>query len=260
MRLNTKKILSILDIIALLAWGILLLKYAVTGQLRLLIHPNYFSLVILTGIILIILGLVRLAQFLAVKPSNRDNLQHITLFPPGWASSLLIVTAIFGLMIPPQILTSQAAIQRGMTESLPVTRAQPQAFRTTTKPEERSLIDWVRTLNAYPEPDAYNGQRARVKGFVVHLPQLPDDYLMISRFVITCCAVDAYPVGIPVRLPQSRANYPPDTWLEIEGEMATEVLALNRQTLMETESGKRQLVLIADNIEIIPTPADPYAY
>jgi putative membrane protein len=259
MRLNQKKLLSILDIIALLGWGVLLLKYSITGQLRLLIHPNYFSLVILTGIILVILGLVRLAQFLAVKPSNRDNLQHITLFPPGWASSLLIVTAILGLIIPPQILTSEAAIQRGMTESLPVTRSQPQAFRTTTKPEERSLIDWVRTLNAYPEPDAYNGQRAKVKGFVVHLPQLPDNYLMISRFVITCCAVDAYPVGIPVRLPQSRSNYPPDTWLEIEGEMATEVLALNRQTLTET-SGERQLVLVADNIEIIPTPADPYAY
>lgn len=255
-----------LDVLALLLWGGLLLKYWFTGQLRLLIHPNYFSLVFLTGIILISLGVVKVWQLISQKSSPsevKETIQHITLFPPGWGSGLLVITAIVGFIINPAVLNAQAAIQRGLTESLPLTREQPQSFRSTTKPEERTVIDWVRTLNAYPEPDAYKGQKAKVQGFVVHLPQLPDNYLLISRFILTCCAVDAYPVGIPVKLSQSRSAYPPDTWLEIEGEMITETLqsaAPNSSATPNNSENKRQLVLQAKSLKKIPTPADPYGY
>lgn len=155
---------------------------------------------------------------------------------------------------------SQMALQRGISESLPVTQTQTQEFRASIKPEERSLIDWIRTLNAYPEPDAYQGQRAKVTGFVIHSPILPDNYIFLSRFILTCCAVDAYPVGLPVRLEGDRSQYPPDTWLEIEGEMMTETLAVDTQTMEKTPTQKRQLVLGAQSIKTIPTPDDPYGY
>lgn len=254
------KIKQWLDVLALLIWGILLLKYCFSGQLKLLIHPNFFGLVLATGIILVILGSIKAIACLTSNGEVGDKNEHIVFFPPGLGSTVLIVVAIAGLIIPPNVLSSQAALQRGVAENLPLTRSEPQAFYTSTKPEERSLLDWVRTLNAYPEPDAYAGQKAKVKGFVVHLPQLPDDYLLISRFVITCCAVDAYPVGIPVKLTSSRAAYPPDTWLTIEGEMISETLSLNRAMMNETAPAERQLVLAAKSIEVIPTPADPYDY
>jgi uncharacterized repeat protein (TIGR03943 family) len=263
---KTKIFLPWLDVLALLAWGGLLLKYWGTGQLRLLIHPNYFWLVLVTGIALLLLGIVRGWQTFTQSrhkdrdAQNRENLQHITLFPPGIGSGLLIATAIAGFAIAPTVLTSQAALQRGVTESLPITRSQPQAFRTTVKPESRSLIDWIGTLNAYPEPDAYAGQKVKVTGFVVHLENLPDNYLLISRFVLTCCAVDAYPVGLPVKLEASRKLYPPDTWLDIEGEMTVENLAMNEQTMQATATPKRQLVIVAKAIAQIPTPSDPYSY
>jgi uncharacterized repeat protein (TIGR03943 family) len=167
--------------------------------------------------------------------------------------------AIAGLLIPPKILTSQSAIKTGVRD-IPSTRFQPQSFRTATKPEERSLIEWIRTINAYPEPDAYNGQLAKISGFVLHLPELPDNYLMLSRFVITCCAVDAYPVGIPVKLETSRQTYPPDTWLEIQGKMIGETLSVKEQVSSKTKIDKRSVVLAAQSIKSIPTPADPYGY
>lgn len=264
--LNSKVFLPGLDVIALIAWGALLFKYWLTGQLSLLIHPNYFWLVFVTSLILLGLGIAKASQLLTnlrrrkTRLEAQDLVQHITLFPLGWASGLLTVAAIASFAIPPTVLTSQVALQRGVTESLPVTRVQVQSFRGQTKPEERSLIEWIRTLNAYPEPDAYAGQKAKVSGFVIHLPQLPDDYLLISRFILTCCAVDAYPVGLPVKLESSRDAYPPDTWLEIEGEMMTETLAVDSQTMKETTAPKRQLVLVAKSVKKIPTPADPYGY
>lgn len=262
--LNFKFLLPGLDVLALLGWGALLLKYWLTGQLRLLIHPNYFWLVFVTGIILLALGGYKGWLFLRSLTKRSDNepetVQHMTLFPPGWGSGLLVISALAGLLISPGVLNSQVALQRGISEALPITREQPQAFRATVKPEERTLIDWVRTLNVYPEPDAYTGQKVNVQGFVVHLPQLPDNYLLLTRFILTCCAVDAYPVGLPVKLESSRNQYPPDTWLEVQGQMITETLMVNSQTLQATDTGKRQLVIKAQSIKKIPTPADPYGY
>ncbi|MFM7571626.1 MAG: TIGR03943 family putative permease subunit, partial [Snowella sp.] len=137
---------------------------------------------------------------------------------------------------------------------------QAESFQANVKPEERSLVDWVRTLNAYPEPDAYAGQKAKITGFVVHPPDLPDNYILLTRFILTCCAVDVYPVAIPVRLEGDRRQYPQDTWLEVQGIMETETLKANPQTSQKSESQKRQLVLNAQSVRTIPTPADPYSY
>jgi putative membrane protein len=251
----------VLDIFALIGWGALLFKYWITGQLNLLIHPNYFNLVLVTSIILFLLGLFKiwtvLKQWRQKAVSQEvDNILRITLLPHHLGTGLLVLAALLGLLIAPRPLSSQIAMQRGISESLPLTRVQAQSFRATVKPEDKTLIDWVRTINAYPEPDAYTGQPAKVSGFVVHLPQLPDNYLLISRFILTCCAVDAYPVGLPVKLSTSRSLYPVDTWLEIEGEMSTETLPME---VGKTDT-RRQLAIAAKSITSIPTPADPYGY
>ncbi len=249
-----------IEVLAILAWGILLLKYWVSGELNILIHPNFFALTNGTGVFLILLACYKTAQLVyqqrrSQRVRNRrastatPEMQHITLFPPGWSATLLLVTAILGFLISPRVFASEKAMMRDLNDFLPVTQSQPQAFRTARKPEDRSLIDWVRTLTVYPEPDAYTGQRVNVEGFVIHLPDLPEEYFLISRFVITCCAADAYPVGLPVKLSQSRAAYPPDTWLEIQGEMSTEILG-----------DRRQLTIVANSIEEISEPRNPYEY
>ncbi|MGB3693549.1 MAG: TIGR03943 family protein [Spirulinaceae cyanobacterium] len=241
-----------LDVIVFITWGILLLKYWFTGQLKLLIHPNYFILVLCSGLILFAIGGFKAKQLITSRKLARkpgDNLQHITLFPPGWSTGLLLVVAIVALIIPPGILGSQTALRRGVTDSLPATKVEAQSFRATVKPEERTIIDWVRTINAYPEPDYYVDQKVDVVGFVVRDSQLGDDYLLISRFVLTCCAVDAYPVSLTVNLTASNNKYPADTWLRVKGKIvAGEV------------GGKRQIIVEPSSLTKVSTPKDPYAY
>lgn len=254
----------VLDIVALILWGILFLKYWFTGQLALLIHPNYFVLVLITGILFLALSIVRIWQLKQEMKLLQESTtgDHLNLLPKGWSSTLLVIVAVLGLLIKPKVLTSQAALQRGVTDSLPLTRAQIQSFATSTKPEERTLIEWVRTLNAYPEPDVYNGQQAKITGFVIYIDELPQNYLYLSRFVLTCCAVDAYPVGIPIKLPenQNRNSYPVDSWLEVEGEMVTESLPDFSNNKPANQTNKRQLALSARSLKPIPTPKNPYEY
>ncbi len=104
-------------------------------------------------------------------------------------------------------------------------------------------------LNIYPEPDRYQGNKVKVQGFVIHPPDLGKEYLFLARFVLTCCAADAYPVGLPVKLKETRDQYPPDTWLEVEGEMTTATIA-----------DKRQLTIAASSLKKIPQPKNPYSY
>ncbi|MDZ7956623.1 MAG: TIGR03943 family protein [Aulosira sp. DedQUE10] len=240
-----------LDVLAITAWGILILKYWVTGKLNLLIHPDYFWLAIAGSIGLQIVGFFKAGQLW--RRRRRDNVpnpMHLNIFPPGWGSGLLLTAAVLGFIITPQVFASDKALQRGVTvDSLGTTRVKPQAFRATVRPEERSLVDWVRTLNVYPEPDSYTGQKVKVQGFVIRPPDLGKEYFFLARFVLTCCAADAYPAGLPVKFTDTSNQYPADTWLEVEGQMVTETL-----------SGKRQLTIAATSMKQIPQPKNPYVY
>ncbi len=243
-----------LDVLAIAAWGVLFLKYWLTGKLYLLIHPNYIWLTVVAGLALLVLaGLKAIDLRRQAKRPKRTvgvaNQSHITLFPPGLSSTLLLIIAIGGLMFTPRAFASQTAFDRGINDTLTMTRVKPQAFRASENSENKSIIDWIRTLTVYPEPDAYNGQKAKVQGFVVYPPNMPNQYLLISRFVITCCAADVYPVSLPVKLTNGRDSYKPDSWFEVEGQMITETLA-----------GKRQLVIEAKSLKPIDEPKNPYDY
>ena len=248
-----------LDAITFLTWGALLFKYWLSGEIQLLIHPNYVGLVLATGGILLILGIIKLFQIYRYKTEKPQETvpQHITLFPVGWSTFFLLGTAILGLLIPPKVLGSDIALQRGIRETLPLTQTEPQAFRVSVQPQERSLIDWIKTINTYPEPDAYEGEKVKVRGFVIQKEKLPDNYFLVAQFVITCCAIDAYPVALPVKLADSQQGYPADTWLEIEGTMISANL-VSIITDDQSHESKRQVVIRAEQVTEIPTPRNPY--
>ncbi|MCS6782167.1 MAG: TIGR03943 family protein [Gloeomargarita sp. SKYBB_i_bin120] len=236
------------DLLALGLWGALLVKYWLTGQLAVLIHPNYFPLTVSAGLLL--LGLTGWQGWQQWR--ERGRLRQLVpesggLLPRPWSRFLLMSTAMVGLLVTPQPFNSQVAIARG--DLLTLTRPMPQRFRLRQRPEDRSLVDWVRLLQVYPEPDAYQGQKARVEGFVVRPPGSPARQFLLARFVVTCCAADAYPVGLPVEVPSAGKTYPADTWLRVEGRMTTGHI-----------QGQRRLVLRAETLTPIPRPANPYLY
>lgn len=237
---------KLLDVLVLLAWSLVLFRYWITGKLFLLLHPDYMWLANGAAVVLLVMAAFKLFQKQTIA---RDTAGHTTLLPPQVSSFILLAVAVVALIYTPQAFASDTAIQRGISDSLTLTRSQPQRFVRQTASEDRTVIDWVRTLNVYPEPDAYTGQSVKVSGFVIHPDNWPEGYLMLSRFVLTCCAADAYPVGLPVQLAVSRQAYAPDTWLEVEGKMIT-----------ATIGGQRQLTIEPTKLETIPEPRNPYEY
>ena len=252
---------DVFDILALGAWSAMLFRYWFGGKLLLLLHPDYAWLSNSAAVALAVLALFKLfkaSQKLRGKASKRSQASsgeqsagNVTLLPPNFSSAVLLGVAVFGMIYTPRAFASQTAVQRGISETLTLTRAQPQRFARAADPEERTVIDWIRLVNVYPEPDAYTGEGVDVKGFVIYPEGWPDDYLMVSRFVLTCCAADAYPVGLPVKLTagKTRADYPVDSWLEVRGEMTTETL-----------DGRRQLAIAPSELLEVEEPRNPYEY
>ena len=246
---------DILDVLALGTWSAMLLRYWLGGKLLLLLHPDYAWLSNVAALVLLGLAASQMVRVLksrryAVSDQGAD-LGHVTLLPPSISSALMLCVAVFGLIYTPQAFASETATARGISDSLTLTRSQPQQFVRAAAPADRTVIDWIRLINVYPEPDEYAGEAVALKGFVMHPEEWPDDYLMVSRFVLTCCAADAYPVGLPVRLAkgESRSDYPVDSWLEVKGEMATEELA-----------GRRQIAIVPQAVTAVAEPENPYQY
>ena len=230
------------------------MRYWLGGKLLLLLHPDYAWLSNVAAIALIFLAssqVVRILRHRRAASSQGADLSHVTLLPPSLSSALLLAVAVFGLIYTPRAFASDTATARGIADSLTLTRSQPQRFVRAAAPADRSVIDWIRIVNVYPEPDAYAGEPVSVRGFVIHPEAWPNDYVMVSRFVLTCCAADAYPVGLPVKLNdgQSRADYPVDSWIAVEGEMTTETL-----------ESRRQLAIRPSALTAVEEPKNPYEY
>lgn len=257
---------TLLDVLALGTWSAMLFRYWFSGLLLLLLHPNYAWLSNTAAVILALLALYRLKEaFQAVKRSRKTSNRtskssgsegHVTLLPGNLSSAILLAVAVFGLIYTPQAFASQTATQRGIADTLTLTRAQPQQFVRAASPEERTIIDWIRLVNVYPEPDAYTDEAVEVEGFVIYPEGWPAGYLMLSRFVLTCCAADAYPVGLPMQIPVNSGGnvsteqpYPVDTWLSVSGRVATDTL-----------NGQRQIAIAPTDIRTIEAPKNPYEY
>ncbi|MGD1849105.1 MAG: TIGR03943 family protein [Cyanophyceae cyanobacterium] len=246
-----------LDVAAIGTWGALLLTYWRTGRLALLVHPIYNGLIVATGMLLLIASTFAAIKIIRGRSPRRSDIdgseEHLTVLPPTLTSGILLAAAILGLLIAPKPLASSKAMQQQTSASVTVTRSNPQSFRANRDPAERSLVEWVRLLNVYPEPTAYEGQAMEVSGFV--LPSNPDDglppgYIWLARFTITCCAADAYPLVLPVQLPGTRPkSYEADTWLLATG------------TAQPAKIGRdRRLALKAIQVRPIEAPANPYEY
>lgn len=236
----------------LLVLGLVLLFYRATGKLALLIHPHYVTLVTVAGVLLVVLGSYLSVERWRRSPHQVLGDQHLTLLAPSVSLMLLVATIAVALFIPPKPLSSLTAMNRGAADGMLLSLSgtlDPQPFRVSFNSQERSLTDWVRTLNAYPDPEAYVGLAVDVQGFVIHPGNLDDPALFLAaQFEIACCAADARPIGLPVRWPEAQALVA-DRWYEIRGTMAAEEIR-----------GELQLAIVAEQVTEIPTPASPYAY
>jgi uncharacterized repeat protein (TIGR03943 family) len=216
------------------------------NQLVLYIHPRYIVFTVIMGVIA--LALVVASFVVRTHPEDEERPSPLSMIALGLAG----VIALAMVVIPPATLTSATASQRDInsttlgaqTQSVSEADAASVAtFKTFT------VVDWASLLRQTSDLSFYQGKPVDVVGFITADPDDPNMFY-VSRFVVTCCAVDAQPTGIPVFLANWQDTYAVDDWIEASGQFGT-----NPST-----SSKQSVALKPDAVTKVDQPSEPYLY
>lgn len=241
---------------------------AATGQLVLYIHPRYvvFTVVmIVVGMLLSLLALALGGGDDAAQDHGHDHGPRPRRRLRGAltaAGAVVTVGLALGLiLLPPATLSSSTASTRGLGEGVAVVgpaaggagegagagaAGAPAASDAATA--KYTVLQWATTLRQTSDLSFYENKRVDVTGFVSPSPTDPADTFIVTRFVITCCAVDAQPVGVTVYAPNWRSSLKPDQWVRITGAF----------TANPSRTSTSSIALVPRSLTPVARPADPY--
>lgn len=246
--------LSLVGIVAVL-W------LAVTGGLALYIHPRYFGftitmaaiagVVVLGAIVVVVRAARRERAGRSAEHSDHDHAASTeTRAGRTWRgiAGVAVVAAVGGalLVLPPSTLTTVLVDQRDMNASAAEADGEVELAGADTA--QFTVKDWAALLRQGADATTLAGMTPTLVGFVTPDPDDPENVFFVARFTVTCCAVDAQPVGVPVHKPGWQQEHPVDSWVEVTGPFVANPSATSAE-----------LVAVAPStVTPIEQPADPY--
>lgn len=206
------------------------------------INSTYFNFNFAMALILLVLGIA------GVFTRSRIRVD--------WKILPLIIFLAIALLVPAQPLSSATASSRNLnvskvdlneTQSSPLLQKDPRSLR---------VADWVKLKTYDANPARFKGQPVAVVGFVFRSDEsqgiFSEDNFLVGRFVVTCCAVDAAPVGLEVATKTASGknwldSFKVDDWIKVEG-----------QWVVVSRDGQEFLIVEANNITSVERPTNPY--
>ena len=153
------------------------------------------------------------------------------------------------LVLPPTTLSARTAQQRSVdTPTLSnATGTQDVALLGSegVDTSEYGVKDWAALIRQTTDTTALVGKPVELSGFVV---PGADGSFTLTRFVISCCAVDAQPVGLGVVTDGAVPDA--DRWVRVTGKLAAN----------PDQSAEARIVVRAASVRVIDQPTDPYEY
>ena len=186
------------------------------GMLGFYIHPRYnlFTLVMAA----IGVSLMAIAFFVPTKGHSHAGHKHAKGHSiMEWLSlGLVAVVVAIALVLPPTTLSSYTAENRsfGTVATSPAADA-IDVESMTSGFENLTVRDWASLLIQTQDPSFFRGKPFSALGTITDSGD--PDVFFLTRFVVTCCAVDAQPVSIPVYYPGWSDEFAVDSWVTVNG-------------------------------------------
>ena len=193
---------------------------AAIGTLTLYVHPRYTLLTVIMAVLtlLVLVGMAALGGSSAAhEHSDHDHVTRVSAFGRLliWSKAAVLICAALALLVlPPATLSSTARQNRELVTSGQALDSTKVAALVGADPATFSVKDWAAVLSQ-GGPEAVLGKQVNLSGYV--LDRGKEDVFFIARLVVSCCAVDAQPIGVPVYRPGWRAEVEPGAWITIQG-------------------------------------------
>lgn len=216
--------------LAILVLGGILLYKAGTNQLALYIHPRYNSLMLISGVVLLAVGLGMLALRTPAVPPRLVG--------------ILLVPILVALLVPARPLGASLVPGKalsGTANNALLSRWQAQLSDDSTT---WSLLEWTAAIRG-DNPDQFAGKPAAFEGFVFRTDDLAADEVLVGRYVVACCTADGTALSMRIKAPEA-ATLKTDEWVRVEG--------------VYTPDATSQRPLIVGHLTKIPPPDVPYLY
>lgn len=235
------------------AMGAVTLWLAATGQLVLYIHPRYIVFTVIMA------GIAVVATVLALTTTRHHDDEHVTAPSArsrglGLAAAGIAAAFTAGMvLIPPATLSTATAQQREINATA---SDDAEALATVTSADSATVAaftvrEWSTVLRQTSDLAFFSDKPATaLLGFVSPDADDPENMFYVSRFAVTCCAVDAQPLGVPVYLPGWAEQYSADTWVLVSGEFESN----------PSRTSSQSVVLMPAEVEVVEQPREPYLF
>jgi uncharacterized repeat protein (TIGR03943 family) len=230
-------------------YGIFILSLFVRNVMTWYINPAYVWSTTLAGAVLVGIGAVGLARRQAptCESCGTDcDCGCGETSPRIWTYALLSLPLALALIFPPRGLAAFSAIERGpQIAGVNAVHGLGAMHRVSLSVDTRSfsMQDWVGALSADPNPRDYKGKPVRVSGMILHASaSVPAGYVMVMRYLVTCCIADARPVGVIVK-DTSHGALRDNQWVTVTGMMGSandagqQVAVVNPTGIVQIKSG-----------------------
>lgn len=219
----------------------------VSGKLDWYVHPRY---IVFNAIFAALLIAACLGVFWTNVRADRTK--------RGWRDYGTLGMSIFSfvvlLVLPPQLLSSVTASQRGVNTSTTVSTAvleqTPDLFSDEGAFSRLDIKDWAGLLGQTRDAAFFTGKDLEIHGMVTADDYDPDNIFYVTRFVISCCAIDAQPIGVPVYAPNWNREFHENQWVKVKGEFIE----------WQYRSAKAPVIVNPTLIDAAQEPEEPYVF
>lgn len=226
---------SELDAYLLGGIGAMLLRKALSNELVLYIHPRYSPLVVATGMILLVLAIVKIWS---------ANTAHTTIRGRASVYALLLVPVTLGVLIPAVPVGSNLVDAQEINATGPIYGSNQTSTADTA---QWDLLDWM--YARYSAKDAVtDGKPVDVVGFVFREPGQAADVFTVVRYTLSCCVADRRGVFLPVRW-EGAHTLQNDQWVNVRGTIVT-----------RPNNGVTDFTVVQAEVQPVEQPATPYLY
>ena len=226
---------------------------AVTGQLVLYIHPRYIVFTVVMAAIALVLVVAAVASAASRRARDPEAPASRRERVTGLLAAATAGVFVIGMLVLPPATLSQATAQQ---RQINATAADLDALDEAASADEAAVArftvrDWSGILRQTSDLSFFADKPVTdLVGFVAPDPDAPEDVFYVSRFVITCCAVDAQPLGVPVHLPGWQERFAVDSWVSVSGSFVAN----------PSEASQQPLVVEPDAVEAVEQPSEPYLF